>query len=102
MSLGVIQDLGPRPHLQETQLWVMVAGRAGGLTRGAFLLPAAPSVTRDGMWGRAVQQAHLTWVEMMYLTPPGMGSRARAVFNSSERGTGATCSPFRNLGDGKV
>lgn len=40
----------------------------------------------------------LTWVAMMYWTPPGLGSTANAAFSSSERRTGTTCSPFRNLG----
>lgn len=35
---------------------------------------------------------------MMYWTPPGLGSTASASFSSSDRRTGATCSPFRNLG----
>lgn len=35
---------------------------------------------------------------MMYWIPPGLGSIASAAFSSSERRTGATGSPFRNLG----
>lgn len=35
---------------------------------------------------------------MMYWIAPGLGSIARAAFSSSERRTGVTGSPFRNLG----
>lgn len=40
----------------------------------------------------------LTWVAMMYLTPPGVGSTSSAALSSSESGAGLTGSPFRNLG----
>lgn len=58
----------------------------------------APPCGQPGCRARASWLPGLTWVAMMYLMLPGMGSTLSAALNSSESGVGLTGSPFRNLG----